>query len=298
MTRKRIKVTTQAEFDACVNAGNIALCTSGYFTASGSASVTASGGASVRAYDSASVTASDSASVTASDSASVRAYDSASVTASDSASVTAYDSASVTASDSASVRAYDSASVTAYDSASVRASDSASVRAFARVFVRLFSCIKIVATAQVVILREPNSRGDVEGGHIVQASAPKDAAGWCEEYSVEVKDGVAVLYKGLGEDFHSGHGTDYTPGTIPVASDWDGGLHECGGGLHFSPCPDMTLQFASDAKKFVACPVALADMRAPQASDNYPGKIKARGCCAPTYEVDRAGNPIMTTKAA
>jgi hypothetical protein len=245
---KEVPVKTQAEFDACVKAGNIALIANGYFEVS------------------------------------------------DSASVRAYDSASVRASGSASVRAYDSASVTASDSASVTAYDSASVRAFARVFVRLFSAIKITATAQVVIMREPNSRGDVEGGHIVQASVPKGAKGWCKEYEVKVKGGVAILYKGVNAEFKSDHGAEYMPGTIPVASDWDGGKYECGGGLHFSPCPAMTRQFANNALKFVACPVALKDMRAPQTSDEYPGKIKAKGCCAPTYEVDVDGKPVAATK--
>jgi hypothetical protein len=62
--------------------------------------------------------------------------------------------------------------------------------------------------------------------------------------------------------------------------------------LHFSPTPGHTLQFANDAKKFVACLVRLKDMRKPKESDKYPNKIKASGCCAPCYEVDINGKRI------
>lgn len=187
---------------------------------------------------------------------------------------------------------------TAYDSATVRASDSATVRAFARVFVRLFSAIKITATAQVVVMREPGASGLIEGGHVVDTTAPKDAAEWCEEHGVEVNDGVAILYKGLDDKFVSAHGTSYAPGSVPIADDWDGGKRECGGGLHFSPAPAMTLEFASAAARFVACPVALSDIRPPQPGDTYPGKVKAKGCCAPVYEVDIHGRVTAPAREA
>lgn len=44
---------------------------------------------------------------------------------------------------------------------------------------------------------------------------------------------------------------------------------------------------------FLACPVALKDIRPPQPSDTYPAKVKALGLCAPCFEVDRRGNPIQ-----
>lgn len=34
------------------------------------------------------------------------------------------------------------------------------------------------------------------------------------------------------------------------------------------------------------------ELRVPQASDGMPNKIKARGCCAPVWEVDRHGDRI------
>jgi hypothetical protein len=238
-------------------------------------------------YASASVTASGSASVRASDSASVRAYDRASVRAYDRASVRAYDRASVTAYDRASVMAYDIASVTASGSASVTASDSASVRASGHVFIRALSATVKISAASTVVCAI-HAPAHVDGGRAIQMRPPATAEEWCEHYGVPVLDGVATLYKGVAADFRSAHGGDYAPGTIPLADDWDGGKRECGGGLHFSPHPFMTREFCAP-EKFVACPVALADMRAPADGDAYPSKIKARGCCAPVWECDEDG---------
>ena len=75
-----VECSTQAEVDAAVAAGRIAVVR-------GSVSVSASGSASVWAFDSASVSASDSVTVSA--------FDSASVSASDSVTVRAYNEATV-----------------------------------------------------------------------------------------------------------------------------------------------------------------------------------------------------------
>ena len=124
------------------------------------------------------------------------------------------------------------------------------------------------------------------------------AEDWCTYHGVAVNDGVALVYKGLSDDFTSTNGFAYLPGTVPVAPDWDGGQDECGRGLHFSPSPAMTLQFHECATRFVACPVALADMRAPRSGDAHPEKIKARGCCGPVVEVDRFGEPVVPAATA
>lgn len=81
--------------------------------------------------------------------------------------------------------------------------------------------------------------------------------------------------------------------TTVEAPDWDGGHAECGGGLHFSPHPALALEFDSSATRFIACPVALADIRPPHATDGYPAKIKARRLCGPIVEVDRYGKPVL-----
>jgi len=84
-----VDVTSQAELDRAVADGNIPVCRSGYFEASGNASVRAYGNASVSAYGNASVSAYGDASVRAFDDASVRAYGNASVSAYGNASVSA-----------------------------------------------------------------------------------------------------------------------------------------------------------------------------------------------------------------
>ena len=101
---------------------------------------------------------------------------------------------------------------------------------------------------------------------------------------------MVTLYKAVGADFRSEHGTDYSPGLIPVAEDWDGGVRECGGGLHFCPRPFMSLRFAPNATRFVACPVSLSDIAVHPDGDTT--KCKARGCCFSTWECDIDGNPI------
>jgi hypothetical protein len=46
------------------------------------------------------------------------------------------------------------------------------------------------------------------------------------------------------------------------------------------------------APTVVACPVALSDI-AVQTDGDYPEKVKGRGCCGPTYEVDLQARPIQ-----
>ncbi len=119
------------------------------------------------------------------------------------------------------------------------------------------------------------------------------AQDWCDFYGVETADGVAVVYKGVNEDYSSPRGTSYAPGTRPVASDWDGGKAECGGGLHFSPSPGHTLSFHANAKRFLACPILLSEVVIHKNAAS-PEKIKVSGCCAPVYEVDISGNRISS----
>jgi hypothetical protein len=54
----------------------------------------------------------------------------------------------------------------------------------------------------------------------------------------------------------------------------------------------MALRFHTGATKFVACPVRLKDIRKPHSTDEYPEKVKARGCCGPVWECDIDGNKV------
>jgi hypothetical protein len=241
MSKKRIEVRSQAEFDACIADGNIAIVI----------------GCSVEAREN--------------------------------SSVEAWGNSSVVARGNSSVEARGNSSVVAWENSSVEA--------WGYVFIRLFRALRIRASIGVVIMRHDEAKAEIEGdATIVERSLPTTAEEWCTYHGIEVKDGVAVLYKALGDDFQSPHGGDYKPGTTPVASDWDDGRRECGGGLHFSPTPAMARSFKADATKYVACPVSLADMRSPQSGDQYPEKIKAKGVCAPCYECDKSGKAIQLTE--
>jgi hypothetical protein len=196
------------------------------------------------------------------------------VRASDSAQVTAYGSAQVTASDSAHVTAYDSAQVTAYGSAQVTASDSVHVRASKYVAVTVHgNNIKVI------------------GGVRIDIPAVTTAQKWCEFYGVEIKRGIAILFKAVHDDYKSAHGCSYAPGTKPAAPDWDGGEKECGGGLHFSPRPWMALRFDGDATRFVACGISLKEIVVHKDA-SYPDKVKAPRVARPCVEVDIDGNPV------
>jgi hypothetical protein len=195
--------------------------------------------------------------VTAYDSSLVRAYDSSSVTAHDSSSVTAHDSSSVRAHDSSSVRAYDSSSVTAYGKNSV------------------------------VTIHSKYAK--VSGKNIITVQPIASLQEWFDEYGLAAVDGVVTLFKSVNVDYTSSHNYfAYTPGTVPIAPDWDGGVKECGGGLHLCPTPGHALQF-QDGPKFVACPVRVEDIAFHQNAD-YPTKVKAKGCCGPVWECDINGN--------
>jgi hypothetical protein len=200
----------------------------------------------------------------------------------DSAQVTAYGSAQVTAYDSAQVRAYDSAQVTIYDSAQVRAYGSAQVRAYDSAQVRASKYVAITKTGKNV---------KATGGVQIDYQSPQSLAEWFEEYDVTSTDGVVILYKAVGSDFTSQRGGNYTPGTTPKSDKWNT-TDECGAGLHFCGTPHHALRFYSEAKRFVACPVAVESI-AFTANGDYPTKVKAPCVVAPgCWEVDINGKKL------
>ena len=174
--------------------------------------------------------------------------------------------------DSSQVRAYDSSQVTAYGSSQVTA-------------------------AQYVAVTIHADTVRCDGGHVIRLPQIRTAAEWCTFHGVPVTDDVAVLYKAVGDDYRSGRGFLYTPGTCVEAPDWDGPARECGGGLHFVAHPAEGLAFDHNATRFLACPVALADIVV-HFPAQYPQKIKARRTCGPIYECDIDGNPLPAPAVA
>ena len=175
------------------------------------------------------------------------------------------------------IHVIESAHVVARESAHVEARESAHVEA-----------------SQYVAVHQHSESAVVIGGVVIRVRRPTTQVEWCAFYGVDVNGaGSTLLYKAVRDDYRSAHGIQYKPGTIAEAPDWDGGRAECGGGLHFSPRPAMALEFDSQATRFVACPVALDDMRPPSGEDEYPHKIKARRVCGPIVEVDRYAKPVV-----
>jgi len=179
------------------------------------------------------------------------------------------------------VHAGGSATVHAWGSATVHAGGSATVRA-----------------GDQVAIHQHSDQASVTGGVVIKVRRPTTAAEWCSVRAVTVQDGVAILYKAVRDDYRSAHGLLYLPGTKPEAPDWDGGERECGGGLHFCATIDEARDFDSEATRFLACPIALDQIRAPKRDDNSPQKIKARRCCAPIWEVDQNGKRIEAQSSA
>ena len=258
-----------------------------------SSSVEARESSSVEAWESSSVEAWGSSRVVARESSSVVARESSSVEARESSSVVARESSRVVARGSSSVVARDSSRVVAWESSRVVARESSSVEARGSVALRVVG-LSVAASATAMCAVHIEQSGSCSGGTQIVVPAILSIEQWCEFYGVDIVDGVAVLFKGVDDEFKSPRGGIYTPGTTPVASDWDGGAKECGGGFHFSPDASMTLEFAPQATKFVACPIRVSDIRHPKPDDSHPSKVKARGCCAPCYEVDRFGQKIAT----
>ena len=198
---------------------------------------------------------------------------------------------SVEARESSRVEAWGSSSVVARESSSVEAWGSSRVEAKGFVSLTAFGgTLKLGATCHVFVR---SKKAKIKGGIKTQAilKTPKD---WCEYYGVEVKNGVAILYKSVLSDFYNPYNrtVKYEPGTKPEATDWDGGKRECGGGLHFSPCVSMAREFHySDNAKYVACPVALKDMSV-HFDGSMPQKCKAKRVCKPLWEVNKDGEKI------
>ena len=176
-------------------------------------------------------------------------------------------------------------------SSHVEARDSSHVEAWDSSHVVAGGSSHVVARALVAI-HQHSETATVRGGVIIKVSIPVTCEAWCAFYGVSIADGRAILYKAVREDYRSGHGLLYAPESQPEAPDWDDGQIECGGGLHFVPSPTLGLEFDNAATRFMACPVALADMRPPTRADRYPHKIKARRVCAPIWEVDRHGQRL------
>lgn len=127
-------------------------------------------------------------------------------------------------------------------------------------------------------------------GHLIDLTGIDltDPATWCEFNGVTTDgDGIAYMYKAVGDDWKSGYGTAYPPGSTPEAPDWDAGYRNCGRGLHFCASPLLSFGYKPDATKFLKAGVRLDEMV------TLDDKVKARRVFVPCVEVDRYGQEIL-----
>ncbi|MGO5251653.1 DUF7666 domain-containing protein [Atopobiaceae bacterium LCP21S3_F11] len=319
-----ITVTTQAELDAAIERGEpiidirsergvwldvraydsstVTACGSSTVRAYDSSTVTACGSSTVRAYDSSTVTSYDSSTVTSYGSSTVRAYDSSTVRACGSSTVRACGSSTVTSYDSSTVRAYDSSTVRAYGSSTVRAYDSSTVRAYDSSTVTACESSTVTAYGSSTVTARPgvavhlhSRRATVTGGVLIDhTNEPTNPAEWCAYHGIKVTDGIATVYKAVGDDWCSPHGTSYAPGSTPEAPDWEDS-NNCGGGLHFSSTPVEATAYHPEASRWLAVGVAVETLR--PILGGAP-KCKAPRVIAPCRAVTIDGDPIQDEEVA
>jgi hypothetical protein len=190
--------------------------------------------------------------------------------------------------------ARESAHVVAWESAHVVARESAHVVAWGSAHVEARESAHVEASKWTSVRKMRSHSGLIEGGIVIVEPEIVTVEDWCAYHGVSVTNGVALLYKAVRDDYRSQYGFLYLPGSAVECTDWDGGAEECGGGLHFCPSPSTAFGFDNEATKSLACPVAIADMRAPKEGDQYPIKIKARCTMGQIVEVDRDGKPVKS----
>lgn len=164
-----------------------------------------------------------------------------------------------------------------------------SVEAWGDVLVRAYGGRSIKA-APTVIVKIHEAPAELEGGQQIPSVEIVTVQDWCAYHGVKTEGEKALLFKGVNADLRSDRGGDYTPGTIPVCADWDGGVIECGRGYHVSPHPRMTREFCIP-EKYVAGWVHFNDI-AIHPDGTYPHKVKIRGYSDPVWECDADGNAV------
>ncbi len=299
-----IEVRTQAQLDKAMKKTNggkdeLVVCMGG-----GHFVLRESSSAVLRESSSAVLWGSSSAVLRESSSAVLRESSSAVLRESSSAELWESSSAVLRESSSAVLRESSSAVLWGSSSAELRGSSSAELWESSSARALSARC-KAKASKYAVVLQH-NRAAKISGGRVLEMPRPETGAEWCEFYGVEIRKGggfsrklvgqdVAILFKAVAEGYKAARGFSYEPGSIPEASDWDGGDRECGGGLHFSPHPKMAKEFNRGPAHFVACPVLVSEIVV-HPDGTYPQKVKAPRVAAPCWEVDEDGQKVEATQ--
>jgi hypothetical protein len=195
----------------------------------------------------------------------------------------AWGSSRVEAWGSSRVEARESSSVVAWGSSRVEASEASTVSAFGG----------NVKATPLVAVHLHSATVDVKGGVIIDHTHVKDmdGAAWCEYHGVEVKRGIATLFKAVNDQWTTDRGTDYSPGSKPKCDDFKD-TDACGNGLHFGPSPSHARSYFESATKYVAVGVKVSELRPVTGST---AKAKAPRVVRACVEVDIHGEPVAVT---
>lgn len=176
-----------------------------------------------------------------------------------------------------------SSSAVLWGSSSAVASEAATISAFSG----------SVRAASLVAVHLHSTTVDVKGGVIIDHTNVNnmDGSAWCKYHGVEVKNGIATVFKAVNDQWTTGRGTDYSPGSKPKCNDFED-TNECGNGLHFGPSPSHARSYFESATRYIAVGVKVSELRPITGS---VAKAKAPRVVRACIEVDVHGNPVEAT---
>jgi len=195
------------------------------------------------------------------------------------------------------VYAYGNARVDASGNARVDASGNARVDASGNASVYASGNASVYASGYSAAVRR-SAQAECRGNVLDLTTRPETVEQWLARYHVAFHDGLPLLYKATHANYATQNGVSYVPGTDVVAPDWeDRSDIECGSGLHFCWCAAACRQFNREPAHFIACQVAIEDIRIYDGQPQWPDKIRARACRA-LYECDEDGNRVAKEEGA
>jgi hypothetical protein len=179
-----------------------------------------------------------------------------------------------------------SSHVEAWGSSHVEARESSHVEARESSHVVAWGSSHVVATPYVAVTKQIGHYGAINGGVIIEIPQVTTAEEWLAFQGLTAKRGLVTLYKAVDDEWKSGYGFTYAPGSKPACDDWNA-RSECGGGLHFTAHPLISKGYMQTATRFVACPVRVSEL---VVIDNE--KVKAPRVAGKIVEVGSDRKPV------
>lgn len=151
---------------------------------------------------------------------------------------------------------------------------------------------KVFASRFAVVYVEPGA--EVDGGVQIIVKPPTNGKEWAEDYGAVIDGDTLIVAKASYEYGATTNGVVYEVGKVVIAPDWDGGLRECGGGLHFCATHREAREYIAGASRFFWCAIP-ADEISIIGNPTMPNKIKVSSCYV-LAECDINGNVIDPTE--